>query len=204
MLATAAVEDVQQAQPDRPAGPPARADRLFRQWLFLHALVDQPEDLDAGLARKMIRSLRRYGHARRFARAAGRVPRLAPDWPATDFASVSRVQAGPDDTLEPLCRSMRLKLDTHAFAGPGYYGYDVIAGLTALWLLPPVVGWFARLSAVKAQRDILSADDVLAGLRRAQHTYGVSPEFVRVSERLRLRALAKPGVPALLLARYGP
>jgi hypothetical protein len=129
---------------------------------------------------------------------------LRPDWPPTEFEAVDRVDRGDDADLEPLIRSMRVKLEAHAFCGPGYYGYDLLGGLTALWLLPAVVGWFARLSAVAGGRSVLSADDLMAGLRRAHHTFGVSPVFARISERLRLKALARPGIPGRLLDRYGP
>jgi hypothetical protein len=71
-------------------------------------------------------------------------------------------------------------------------------------MLPAVVGWLARREAVKAGHEALTAEDVLAGVRQAHHTFGVSPVFARISERMRLRALARPGIPAALLARYGP
>jgi hypothetical protein len=98
---------------------------------------------------------------------------------------------------------LRLKLDAHAFAGPAYFGYDLLAGLTALWLLPGVVGWFARLAAVKRGADLLNTDDVLAATHTAHQTFGVSPVFTRVSERLRMRGLARPGIPAAVLKQYG-
>lgn len=204
LLAAAAVEETPSAGRS-PAPPlPRRAARLFRQWLFLHAVADDPEALDAGFFRKLTRSWSRFHQARRFAAGVGPVPAMAPDWPRTDFESIERVEVGPDETLEPLCRSLRLKLDAHAFAGPGYFGYDLLSGLTALWLLPAVTGWFARLAAVSARRHTLTGEDVLAGLQRAHYTYGVSPVFARISERLRLRALARPGIPGALLVAYGP
>jgi hypothetical protein len=79
----------------------------------------------------------------------------------------------------------------------------VIRGLTALWLFPAIAGWFSRLHAAEAGRDAMSADDVLAGVQLAGGTFGASPVFARLSERFRLRALAQPGVPTALVARYG-
>ena len=204
LLAEAAIDEARQAEPAPPPPLPRRAGRLMRQWLFLHAVTDDPAALDAGVGGKMIQSWRRYAQARRFARGAGPVPAMSADWPRTDFDTVHGVQVGPDETLEPICRSLRVKLEAHAFAGPAYYGYDLLSGLTALWLLPAVAGWFARLAAMSAGRRRLTAEDVLAGLRRAHHTYGVSPVFSRISERLRLRALARPGIPAAILHAYGP
>lgn len=204
LLADAALEQVRPAGPAPPPPLPPRAARLLRQWLFLHAVSDDPQALSAGPIRKMLGSWRRYGQARRFAGGTGPVPVMAADWPRTDFESVGHVEVGPDETLEPVARSLRVRLQAHAVAGPGYFGYDLLSGLTALWLLPAVAGWFARLAAVSAGRPALTAEDVLAGVRRAHHTYGVSPVFARISERLRLRALARPGVPGALLAAYGP
>ncbi len=203
VLSEAAVEETREGSSSPPAVSP-RVHRLFRQWLFLHAVTDDPRQLDEGFLKRMRRSWVRYAQARRFARGSGPAPMLRADWPVTDFESIARVAPAPDAALEPLCRSLRVKLDAHAFAGPGYYGCDVITGLTALWLLPSVVGWLGRLSAVAAGRSALSAEDVLAGLRSAHHTFGVSPVFARISERLRLRALAQEGVAFGLLAAYGP
>jgi hypothetical protein len=180
------------------------AARLFGQWVFLHAIVDTPGDLDRGWASRLWLSWRRYFQSRRFARAAGAVPRLAGDWRSVDFDVLRRVQPAEDESLEPLARSLRIKLSGHAFAGPGYYGSDVISGLTALWLLVPTVGWMARLEAAWAGHGRLSADDVIAGVRRAHRTFGVSPVFARISERLRLRALAQPGSIPSLQAIWGP
>jgi hypothetical protein len=207
LLSVAASEEAAaaaQAQSSAPPVPSRRAGKLFRQWLFLHAVSDDPGDLDAGRFRKLLRSWHRYAQARRFAGGSGPVPDMGPDWPATDFESVSRVGPASDEALEPLCRLLRVKLESHAFAGAGYFGYDLLSGLTALWLLPAVVGWFSRLAAVSAGHETLTSDDVIAGLRRAFRTFGVSPVFVRISERLRLRSMARPGIPAMLLASYGP
>ncbi len=201
-LAPAAIAQAQESQPGGEVRK--RAGRLFRQWLFLHSLADDPAHLDDRRWQRVRRSWQRYGQSKCFARGAGPVPRLRPDWPETSFEAVTAVLPAPDDSLEPLCRSLTLKLDAHAFAGPGYFGYDLITGLTALWLLPAVVGWFARLAAVKAGRGQLAAGDILDGVRRAHHTFGVSPVFTRISERLRLRALAREQVPGVLLAAYGP
>jgi len=204
LLSTAALEEAQQHTGTLSNTPARKPARLFRQWLFLHAIADDPKYLDTGPVKKLLRSWARYRQARRFAAGTGQVPRLVENWPTTTFETIDQIKPAPDETLEPLCRSLRLKLDSHAFAGINYYNYDMISGLTALWLLPAVVGWFARLSAVSKKRDTLSADDVITGLRRAHHTYGISPVFARVSEKLRLRGLAHIGVPRSLLTKYGP
>jgi len=99
---------------------------------------------------------------------------------------------------------MQVKVDAHAFCGPRYYGVDVIHGLTALWLLPAITGWLARAVAVKRKQDKVVSEELIEGLRKAHHTFGVSPVFARISERLRLHAFARPGVPAGLLAIFGP
>lgn len=149
-------------------------------------------------------SWERYGQARRFAAGTGPVPMMATDWPETTFEAVGQVQHAPETALEPVVRSMRLKLDAHVFAGPAYFGYDLLTGLTALWLSPALVGWFARLAAVRRGSRVLESDDVLAGLRQTHLTFGVSPVFAWISERLRLHSLARSGVPAAILRAYAP
>jgi hypothetical protein len=189
-----------------PASPPVpkRAGRLFRQWLFLHALVDRAEDLDCGLLAKVARSMARYRQARRYAAGAGPVPAIGPADPRIDFASVAGIGHASDEALEPLCRAMRVKLDAQAFGGPAYYRCSLLQGMTALWLLPALTGWFGRLEAASAGRSQLNGDDVLAGLRRASCTFGVSPVFGRFSERMRLKALSNQWLPRALLCAYGP
>lgn len=196
---------VEEAIDDAGAPPvPVRAGRLFRQWLFLHAIADDPADLQVHGLEKYRRSWRRYGQSRQFAAGVGLVPPVRPDWPQTTFEAVAAIEPADDAHLEPLVRSMRVKLDAHAFCGPGYYGRDVLHGLTALWLLPAVAGWLARMAAARSAHPQIKADDLMAGLRQAHHTFGVSPVFARISEKLRLHALARPGVPAALLGAYGP
>jgi hypothetical protein len=184
-----------------------RTGRLFGQWLFLHAIADDPGDLGIGTWAGYRRSWVRYGQSRRFAAGieggVGVAPQVRPEWPATTFEAVAAVKPAADEDLEPLCRSMRVKLEAQAYCGPGYYGRDVLTGLTALWLLPALVGWFARLEAGGAGHGTLTGDDVVAGVRRAHHTFGVSPVFMRISEKLRLHAFARPGVVGALVARYG-
>lgn len=189
---------------DIPA-PPRRAAKLFGQWFFLHALSDEAEALNCGLFSRLILSQKRYWQARRFARGTGRIPALVADWP-TDmtFEQLASIEPADDAHLEPLHRMMRLKLEAQAVAGPGYFHYPLLTGLTAWSLMPALVGGFARISAVRSRHQQLQAQDIVDGVRRMGHAFGVSPLFRRVSERLRLRALAQPGTPAALLQAYGP
>ncbi len=203
LLITASVAEASAPAAD-PVPPPAKSLRLFREWLFLHALSDDPEMLRASIFTRWRRSLRRYGQARRFAAATGAIPRVNPDWAAITFEQVHAVGPAAEEALEPLLRSMRLKLDSHAFAGEGYFRADALSGLTALMLLPALVGWFARFESASADRAAIGPEDLLSGLRRAHHTFGVSPVFTRFSERWRLKGLSGPGIVPALLAHYGP
>ena len=49
----------------------------------------------------------------------------------------------------------------------------------------------------------MNAEDVTEGMRAAAATFGLSPVFNRLSERLRLRTFTQPGVLTGLLQRYG-
>jgi hypothetical protein len=201
LLTVSAVEEAASAE-SAPVAP-LRTLRLFRQWLFLHAISDDPNQLNKGPFKKFKSSLIRYRQARQFARGSGPIPLVNRDWPTTDFETVARIERGADDALESVCRIMRVKLEAHSFAGPAYYHYDLISGLTALCLLPSVIGWFARLAAVSSGRSTMTPEDVLNGVRQAHHTFGISPVFSRFSERLRLRAIP-PGMTWPILNQYGP
>lgn len=205
LLADAAFEEVRKVSPGPPtAATPPRAGKLFRQWVFLHSLSEDPRDRAAGLAARWIRSWRRYRESRRFSAGSGPIPACRSEWPSARFEDLGRVGQAADEALEPICRAMRVKLETHAFSGPAYFGYETLAGLTALWLMPALVGWFARLEAFAKGLPALTPEAVIGGLRQAHHTFGVSPVFRRISERFRLRALARPGIPASILAEYSP
>ncbi len=200
LLAVAAREE----GPHEPARtrPPKRAHRLFRQWLFLHCLHDESEVLDLPRWARFRCSWKRYFLARQFARATDAVPKLLHDWPNTDFSTLSQIQSAPEAALEPLVRAMRVKLVAHAFTGPAYFNYDLLAGLTAWSLLPALVGFAARLSAVVAGRNLLTHEDILDGTRKIHLTFGVSPVFAHLSERLRLRALMHPGISSETRGEY--
>ena len=202
LLANAAIEEARDPQKEPTLKP--RAARLFRQWMFLHVVVDDPDSLVRGRLARLRTSWQRYGCARRFARGSGPVPQMHADWPTTTFEAVQAVQAGPDEVWEPLERSIRLKLDAHAFAGPGYLAYDLLRGLTALCMMPAVVAWLARLAALTQGRSCVALEDTIVGLRETHYTFGVSPVFVSISEQMRLRALAHPGLVAGIVATYGP
>lgn len=205
LLTASAIEQAASTESSSSLQPASsRSLRLFRQWLFLHAIADDPTELDCGRVERLRRSWRRYGESRRFAREQGVVPALRPEWAGITFEQVRQVAPAPEEALEPLIRSMRVKVQAHAFAGPSYYGYELLPGLTALWLFPSVVGWMSRAQAVVKGRTHLAPNDLLEGLRQAQHTFGVSPVFGRISERLRLRALSQPGLPGALLGSFGP
>ena len=192
------------AEEDRPVSPPSRrVERMFGQWLFLHALADDPRMVRVWLPTKIARSWYRYGQSRAFTRGSGPIPEVCPGWPRVTFEQLQAVRPASEEALEPVCRFIQLKLDAHAFAGPAYFGHDVIRGLTALWLFPAIAGWLARLRAAEAAHEAMTADDVLAGVRTAAGTFGASPVFARLSERLRLYGLAAPGVPTAMLVRYG-
>jgi hypothetical protein len=204
VLAEVAASEADNADPGRPLPLSPRVSRLFGQWVFLHGLTDDPTELAIGRLRRLRRSWRRYLQSRTFVRRQGPVPRLADHWPETDFETVERVARAPDDALEPVVRAMRLKLDSRAFCGPGFLGYDVLTGMTALWLMPALTGWFSRLEATAAGRQALAPEDVTEGLRRVHHTFGVSPALGRLSERLRLKAMSRPGVSASILRQFAP
>lgn len=202
LLSTAAIEQAQAPAVEK--APPRRVDHLFRQWLFLHAIVDDPRALDSNLLERLLRSWRRYAQVRRFARGVGDVPPIRDDWAGLTFEQVAAIAPAPDEAFEPLIRAMRVKLHAQAFAGPAYFHYDLLPGLAALLMAPALVGFFARVIAARAGRTGLTADDVLEGLRQVFHTFGVSPVFARISERMRLVGLARPGAVTAINRKYSP
>jgi lysine-N-methylase len=182
--------------------PRRRAIKMFRALLFAYGWSGE-----SPAPRLVTRFVQRWRHlriSRRFARAAGEIPRLQGDWPHAAFEAVDRTMPPADEeSVEPVIRSLRVKLDTLSFCGPGYFHYPLIDGLAALLLTYAVVGWFAKLSAFGGGASAPRREDVIWALRLVDHGYGRSPIFGKYSERLRITGLLISNDLAPLIGRHG-
>jgi lysine-N-methylase len=188
--------------------PTSRQLRLLRQAVF--ARTEDPK-LSAierlGRVRMTWSQLRR---SRRFAFARGDVPRIGAGWPAgVPFAVIDDVGGATDEqemtAIEDLLtRYVRSSLLGVRLWGPGYYGWPVVDGLTAMVLAITTTGWLARVHAAGAGRAAIIADDVRAALGRIDRTSGRARWLGTPAERLRIGYLRRDDGLRRLLSTYSP
>ena len=188
-----------------PPSPTARQMKVLRQIVFAHVEdVKIGEVRGRGIGGRAITQFRRH-HA--FGRGRGVVPPIARDWPVNlQFAMAEGVEPATEegdlravDFL--LLRYVRSRIMGGRAWGAGYYGFSIIAGLEALWMMVAATGWLARLHAGANRRTALTMGDVQAALLRTDRAAGRAPWLGSRGETLRLAWLAESGgVRALLHA----
>ena len=142
--------------------------------------------------------------ARRFRRGVGLVPPIPGHEPTADFADVAAVKPASDESDAingTLLRYVRMRLLSHYAFGKAYYGWRVLDGLQALWLSSAVTAWLARFLAASDGQDRIRVEDVVGALAYVDGASGRSPALGSLTERLRLRGLARDeGIVRLLRA----
>lgn len=177
--------------------PTARHMKVLRQIVFAHVEdVKIGEVQGRGIGGRAITQFRRH-HA--FGRGRGDVPPVGRQWPAPlRFEMVNGVhpatgdgEIGAIDFL--LLRYARSRIMGGRAWGAGYYGFPIVAGLEALWMMLAATGWLARLHAGASGRNELTMADVQAALLRTDRSAGRAPWLGSRGERLRLAWLAESG-----------
>jgi len=183
--------------------PTSRQMKVLRQIVFAHVEdVKIGEVQGHGIGGRAITQFRRH-HA--FGRGRGAVPPVGPQWPALlRFEMVDGVQPATDEAqIRPidflLLRYVRSRIMGGRTWGAGYYGWPIITGLEALWMMLAATGWLARLHAGADGRSALTMADVQAALLRTDRAAGRAPWLGSRGEKLRLAWLAEAaGVGRLL------
>jgi len=195
-------EEIAAAPPQWPA---VRQLKVLRQMVFVHVEdVKISEVQGRGIGVRALTQFRRH-HA--FGRGRGDVPPVGRQWPALlRFEMVDGVTPASDDDGRGaidflLLRYVRSRIMGGRAWGSGYYGFSIIAGLEALWMMLAATGWLARLHAGADGRAALTMADVQAALLRTDRAAGRAPWLGSRGERLRLAWLAESaGIRSLLHA----
>ena len=124
----------------------------------------------------------------RLARGRGQTPAMQNDLPSVAFEAVERSRAAraDDETMtepspdsaaidERFARYFAVKLQGMHFAGPAFYGRDLVDGLSALLLMFPITMYLARWHAAAAGRAGPNLEDVSLAITLADHHHGYSP-----------------------------
>ncbi len=193
-LVSMLVPDLPRALEDISRDPPApRQQGLFRQLVFAYTEHLTLEEIRSRRTR-WVRRLRQVRWAGRFRRGRGPVLPVAGMRRDVTFEALEAV--GPADTDRPeiasmLGRFLRMRVLSRYQFGPTYYGWPVVDGLRALWLVVPVVGWLARYLAAARRADRLTFQDAMDGLALVDGAIGRSASLGTAGERLRLDFLSR-------------
>lgn len=188
-----------------PRWPTARQMKVLRQIVFAHVEdVKIGQVQGRGIGGRAITQFRRH---LAFGRGRGTVPPVGRLWPALlRFEMVDGVapatadkEIGAIDSL--LLRYVRSRIIGGRAWGAGYYGFSIIAGLEALWMMLAATGWLARLHAGASGRRALTMADVQAALLRTDRAAGRAPWLGSRGEKLRLAWLVESaGIRSLVRA----
>jgi lysine-N-methylase len=191
-----AVEE--EAPPADQVSRPGRAGRLvFRQVLAVYARKDH--GAERGTAQRS--PLGRVAAAVRFARGAGRVPKLHAQLPDVRF-SAGEEPFGPlpaeSDAL--LTRYYRLKVQSLQFCGPTNFGVPFWEGLRSLALTFPVAMWLSRVFAAGGTPKPAAVE---RAVRVTDDNFGFNRLLGMGRQKFALRLLAARDDLPRLVAWYG-
>lgn len=177
---------------------PGRAARLvFRQVLAVYARKDH--GAERGTAQRS--PLGRVAAAVRFARGAGRVPRLHALLPEVSFeAGEETFGPLPEESDALLARYYRLKVQSLQFCGPTNFGVPFWDGLRSLALTFPVVMWLARVFAAGGAARPAAVE---RAVRVADDNFGFNRLLGMGRQKFALRLLAARDDLPQLVAWYG-
>ncbi len=177
---------------------PGRAARLvFRQVLAVYARKDHGSE--KGTAQRS--PLGRVAAAVRFARGAGRVPKLHAQLPDVSFQA-GEEPFGPlsqeSDAL--LTRYYRLKVQSLQFCGPTNFGVPFWEGIRSLALTFPAAMWLARVFAAGGMSKPAAVE---LAVRVADDNFGFNRLLGLGRQKFALRLLAAREELPRLVAWYG-
>jgi len=179
-------------------GPVTRA--LFRQILFLLHRRTPSAITTLGLRRRITERLAASADATRFLLKRGR-SRLHGQ---TEYFLLQAVEQVPLPDLTPevsgiLERYLAAKLFGKQIFGPMFFNYDFVRGCAFLLGVFAAIPWYARARALSRGADAATEGDIAHAVEYVDFTCGYSDFPALVSERLRLRLLARGDVPLQLV-----
>jgi lysine-N-methylase len=193
-LLTAAVADTTR-DPRHVPEPTALGRVVFRMIASLYTRKDYGPN--RGLVARGQLAL--IGAVVRFARGAGRVPRMTALLPEATFEQ-GEVPSGPFDeaTEAMLERYWTTKVESFQFCGPSYFGMSFREGLESLAMTVPLVLWVMRLF-----RDIPRHEAAVRAVSIVDDHFGFNPLLATRRIRLGLQTIVRRGELTRLIARYG-
>lgn len=134
----------------------------------------------------------------------GTLPVCREDFPAVSFLQMEEdfgeVNGAASEVFE---RYLHMHLSSMSYFGSGYYNRPLLDGISALWLLYPLLGWYSRAYALGGSLDAHDANSAARAVEIVDHQHGISPLLNLPSERSRVRFLAERSQLRALVLWYG-
>jgi len=166
--------------------------RLLGQIFFL--LAHPPEIMTAvrpPLRQRLRQRMRTLAHMRQLRFSKGPLPKLQPDWPDCDLASLeSSFGPWPVEVDQLLQRYMTCRVGGMNYCGPNFYNYSMTEGANSLVLAIITIGWLMRIEAVKNKRDRIELPDAQTAVITIDGNMGYASALGSGPARMRLRYLS--------------
>ncbi len=189
-----------------PAVLTSRAMRLFRHTVFSHCEHVTVDQIKTPLPKALAYRLGQLRRARRMARGNGHVPELRGISATPEFVRIENMNPANDldqRAVESLLvRYLLARFEGGTVFGPGYYGWSIVDGVSALALAVATAGWLTRCIAAADQRGAFELRDIEQALGIVDRSAGRVPELGAGSARLRVRYLLEADALPALLRRY--
>jgi lysine-N-methylase len=164
--------------------PTAREMKLFRQGVFAHCEHITLEQARAPFLHSLVYRWGQVGRARRMGAGQGPIPQLIRGLGGEHgriFAELGWIGAASglegQACDELMTRYLRGRILARNAFGPGYYGWPMLDGLTALLLAAATVGWLSRYAALVGGRDCLGYEDLVRAIGVVDRNAGRVPEL---------------------------
>jgi hypothetical protein len=166
--------------------------RLLGQIFFL--LAHPPELLTSTrppLRQRMRQRMQTLAQMRQLRLSKGPLPKLQPDWPDCDLASLeSSFGPWPSQVDQLLQRYMTCRIGGMNYCGPNFYNYSMTEGAHSLVLAIITIGWLMRIEAVKDKRDCIELPDAQTAVITIDGNMGYASALGSGPARMRLQYLS--------------
>ena len=187
------------------AAPSPRQAAMLRQLAFAHAEHVTLDELRGGVAGRFRKRWQQLQKAKRFLRGDGTVPEVPGIRGTAAFVDVDAVTpaTGDGEKMADLVRRyLAARIAGSSTFAAGYYGWPMVAGLTACLLSVAAAGWIARFRAAASGRAVFDFFDAAAAVGIVDRAATRLPALGTLAERTRVAYLQSDDGVARLLNRY--
>lgn len=185
--------------------PTTRQSAMLRQFAFAHAEHVTLDELRGGVTGRFRKRWWQLQKAKQFLGGDGTIPELHGIEGTASFATVEAVAPAVEDRerIEDLLRRyLTARMEGRSAFGAGYYGWPMVAGMTACLLSVAAAGWIARFRAAAAKRTTLTFVDAAAAIAIVDRAATRLPALGTLAERTRIAYLQSDDGVARLLRRH--